>query len=73
MKQIVAAVVAKVAVAAAAVDSVDARRIPVVKNEPQPQHIFNDRHLQDDASNTVSIGGTAFFDVNGYGVRSIVL
>ncbi len=56
MKQIVAAVLAKVAVAAAA----GARRIPVVKYDPQPQH----RQLQDD---TVSIGGTAFFDVNGNG------
>lgn len=70
MKQIVTAVVAKVAVAAAAVNSVGTRRIPtVIKYEPQPaQHrLLSDRLLQDDASNTVSIGGTAFFDINGNG------
>ena len=74
MKQIVTAVVAKVAVAAAAVNSVGTRRIPtVIKYEPQPaQHrLLSDRLLQDDASNTVSIGGTAFFDINGNGYLSL--
>lgn len=63
MKQI-----ATVAVAAAA--GVGARRTTAVQHVSQPQHkLFNARYLQVDATNTntVSIGGTAFFDVNGNG------
>jgi len=63
-------VVAKAAVAAAAATGGGTqRRMAVVNHEPQPQHkLFNGRHLQDAVdTSTVSIGGTAFFDVNGNG------
>ncbi len=71
MKEIATAVaVAKVAVAAAATGGGGAQRMVAVEHKLQPQHtLFNGRHLQEDASdtNTISIGGTAFFDVDGNG------
>ena len=64
MKQIAALV-------AAATGVVGARRTAAVNDAPQqPQHKLFGRHLQQvDAidTNSVSIGGTAFFDVNGNG------
>ena len=69
MKQVVATAAAKAAVAAAAATGGGTQRMAVVNHEPQPQHkLFNGRHLQDAVdTSTVSIGGTAFFDVNGNG------
>eukprot|EP00985_Skeletonema_marinoi_P023578 scaffold15786_cov130-Skeletonema_marinoi.AAC.1 len=69
MKQVVATAAAKAAVAAAAATGGGTQRMAVVNHEPQPQHkLFNDRHLQDAVdTSTVSIGGAAFFDVNGNG------
>ena len=72
MQQMATAVVAKVAVAAAAARGGSAQRMmTAVEQKLQPQHkLFNSRHLQDeipDDVNTVSIGGTAFFDIDGNG------
>ena len=69
MKQIATAIIAKAAAAAAATG------VAAINHDApqQPQHkIFTGRHLQVDAdasatTNTVSIGGTAFFDINGNG------
>lgn len=76
MKHATAFAVAKVAVAAAATGGGatggGAQRLVAAEQKLQPQHtLFNDRRLQEDASviNTISIGGTAFFDVNGNGRR----
>ena len=65
MKQI--ALAALVKLAAAADSGGGTHRMVTFSQETQPHHnIINDRILQV-ASNTVKIGGTAFFDINGDG------
>ena len=65
MKQI--ALAALVKLAAAADSGGGTHRMVTSSQETQPHHnIINDRILQV-ASNTVKIGGTAFFDINGDG------